>query len=123
MANTFKLSYIIKGIILAAFLAVILSLGFGLLLSFTSIPESDLSNNIIYCVSVFIAAFFIAYRAGNRGMIYGIGTGIAFLLLLLLLNTVLEPDGPSWLKVGEKGIFAVVAGGVGGAIGVLFHRA
>lgn len=122
MANSFKLSSVFKGVLLAAAFAIIFSLIFGLLLSFTSLPESELAANIIYSVSVFLAAIFITAQTGNKGMFYGISIGIGFLLLLLIFTAVFQADSPSWIKAGEKAIFAVVAGGVGGTLGVFLHR-
>ncbi|KJS88880.1 MAG: membrane protein, partial [Desulfosporosinus sp. BICA1-9] len=43
MSKSFHLSLILKGILWAAILALLLSLFFGVLLSYTSLPESELS--------------------------------------------------------------------------------
>lgn len=122
MSKPFQFSLILKGILLAATLALFLSLVFGLLLSFTSIPESDLSSNIIFGVSIVVAAFIIAHQAGTRGLYYGLAVGLGFILLVLLLSGVFWSSSPSWLKMGEKTILALVSGGVGGIVGVLFNR-
>lgn len=122
MSKPFQFSLILKGILLAAILALLLSLVFGLLLSFTSLPESDLSINIIFGVSVFIAAFIMAHQAGTRGLYYGLAVGLGFILLVLILSAIFWSTTPSWLKMGEKAILALVSGGVGGIVGVLFHR-
>lgn len=122
MPKSFQLSLVLKGILLAAVLALLLSLGFGLLLTFTAIPESDLSINIILCVSILVSALMTAYQAGTKGLYYGLSVGLGFILLLLVLSAIFMADTPSWLKIGEKSILALVTGGVGGIIGVLFNR-
>ncbi|AET68850.1 putative membrane protein, TIGR04086 family/integral membrane protein, TIGR04097 family [Desulfosporosinus orientis DSM 765] len=122
MSKSFQFSLIIKGTILATILAMLLSLVFGALLSFTSIPESDLSINIIFGFSVFIAAFITAYQGGTRGLYYGLSVGIGFIILVLIVSGILWSDTPSWLKLAEKTIIALLAGGTGGIIGVLFPQ-
>lgn len=122
MSKSFYPSLVLKGIIMATILALILSLVFGFMLSFTALPESALSLNIIFMVSVFIPALIIAHHAGTKGLYHGLGIGLGFVILLLILTAVFIPDHPSWLKLGEKTILALLAGGVGGIIGVLFRR-
>ena len=122
MFKSFQFSLILKGILLAAILAMLLSLVFGLLLSFTSFPESDLSINLIFGASILVAAFITAHQAGTKGLYYGMAVGLGFIVLVLILSAVFWSDTPSWLRMGEKTILALVSGGVGGIIGVLFHR-
>ncbi|HWQ43856.1 MAG TPA: TIGR04086 family membrane protein [Desulfosporosinus sp.] len=122
MLKSFQFSLILKGILFAAILAMLLSLGFGLLLSFTSFPESNLSINIIFGTSILVAAFITAHQAGTKGLYYGLVVGLGFMVLELILSAIFWSDTPSWLRMGEKTILALVAGGVGGIIGVLFHR-
>ncbi|ODA40567.1 TIGR04086 family membrane protein [Desulfosporosinus sp. BG] len=122
MLKSFQFSLILKGILMATVLALSLSLIFGLLLSYTSLPESDLSINIIFGASIFIAAFITAHQAGTRGLYYGLAVGLGFIFLVLVLSAIFWSETPSWLKMGEKSILALVSGGVGGIIGVLFPK-
>ncbi|MHB1404984.1 MAG: TIGR04086 family membrane protein [Desulfitobacteriaceae bacterium] len=121
MSKSFNFSLVFKGIMIAAILALVLSAGFGILLSFTSLPESDLATTVIFSVSIFIAAALTSYQAGTKGLFYGLATGLGFVILLILVSFILA-DGTSWIKVGEKSVFAFLSGGVGGVIGVLFKR-
>jgi putative membrane protein (TIGR04086 family) len=122
MSKSFQFSLLLKGILLASILAMLMSLVFGALLSFTSLPESELSINIIFGTSIFIASFITAYQAGTRGLYYGLAVGLGFILLVLILSSIFWSDTPSWLKMGEKTILALVSGGIGGIIGVLFPQ-
>lgn len=122
MSKSFHLSLILKGILLATILALLLSLVFGVLLSFTSIPESELSITLIFGASIFVAAFVTAHQAGTRGLYYGLSVGLGFIFLGLILFTILWSGTPSWLKLAEKSIIALAAGGLGGIAGVLFPR-
>jgi putative membrane protein (TIGR04086 family) len=107
---------------LATILALLLSLVFGILLSYTSLPESELSINIIIGASIFVAAFITAHQAGTRGLYYGLSVGLGFILVGLILSTILWSGTPSWLAMAEKAIIALVSGGIGGIVGVLFPQ-
>ena len=122
MTKSFQFSLILKGILLATILATLISLIFGVLLSYTSLPESELSINIIFGASVFIASFITAHKASTKGLYYGLAVGLGFILLVLILSAIFWSETPSWLIMGEKTILALVSGGVGGIIGVLFPR-
>ena len=123
MANTFKISFVFKGVLLAVIFAFVSSLILGLILSFTSLPESDLVVDIVYSLSIFLAAAYSTFKAGNKGLVYGIFIGLGFVFLLLILSAILQPESPLWINIGEKTIYSVIAGGVGGILGVIFHRA
>lgn len=122
MSKSFQIGLLLKGIIFAAILAFILALGFGLLLSISSLPESNLAINIIVVISIFISAFFVANQAGTKGLFYGLFIGLGFILLLLLVSAIFWDTPPVLLKIGEKLIYALVSGGAGGIIGVLVRR-
>jgi len=122
MLKSFQFSLILKGTLIAAILALFLSLVFGILLSYTSLPESELSINIIFGASIFVAAFIAAHQAGTSGLYYGLAIGLGFILLVLILSAIFWSETPSWLKMGEKTILALVSGGIGGIIGVLFPK-
>lgn len=122
MSKSFQFSLAFKGIIISAVLALLLALVYGLLLSLTSLPESTLAITVIVLVSIFVSAFLVAYQAGTKGLYYGLSVGIGFLLFLLLASAIFIDTPPSWLKIGEKSILSLVAGGCGGILGVLLHR-
>ncbi|MDI6879963.1 MAG: TIGR04086 family membrane protein [Desulfitobacteriaceae bacterium] len=122
MSKSFQFSLAFKGIIVAAVLALFLALAYGLLLSLTSLPESSLAITVIVLVSIFVSAFLVAYQAGVKGLYYGLFVSFGFIFLLLLISAVFIDTPPSWLKVGERSIFSLVAGGCGGILGVLVRR-
>jgi len=122
MSKSFQFGLILKGVLLASVLAILMSLVFGVLLTFTSLPESNLSINIIFGSSIFVGAFITAYQAGTKGLYYGLSVGLGFILLVLILSSIFWSDAPSWLKMGEKTILALVSGGIGGIIGVLLPQ-
>jgi putative membrane protein (TIGR04086 family) len=122
MANSFQISLVLKGILIAAILALILSLGYGLLLSISNIPESDPVFVLIFCLSIFTAALIITNKAGSKGLLYGLFIALGLIILLLILSGIFFSEHISIIKIGEKLIFAFVAGSLGGIFGVLFRR-
>lgn len=122
MLKSLKFGLILKGILAAAILAMFLSLILGVLTTYTSLPESEMSNNIIICASIFISAFITAYKAGTKGMYHGLSVGLGFLLLIVVLSAVFWPHTPSLVTIGEKAVFALVSGGIGGIIGMLIPQ-
>ena len=122
MSNSFQFNLVFKGILVATALALILSLVYGLLLSLSGIPESDLAVNLLFSLSVFIAASIIANKAGTKGLIYGLAIGLGFIVLLLLMSAIFFSETVSILRIGEKSIVALTAGGIGGILGVIFRR-
>jgi putative membrane protein (TIGR04086 family) len=122
MPKSFHFSLVIKGILIAAAAALILSLIYSLLLSFTALPESNLTLNIIFGLSVFLGAALTAYQAGTRGLYYGLATGIGFSIFLILIFSILVSGSPSWIVFGEKAIISIVSGGIGGILGIVVKR-
>lgn len=119
MSKSFQLSLVIKGIFLAAAIAVFLAIILSILLTFTPLEESTLAYNIVIGLSVLIASFLTAYKAGMKGIYYGLGISIGFMVLLLILFTIFSPTSPLLLKIGEKAIISLVAGCIGGILGVM----
>lgn len=122
MPKSFQFSLVFKGILIATGIALLLSFLFSLLLTFTSLPESNLALNIIFGVSVFLGAGLTSYRAGAKGLYYGLATGIGFILFLLLISAILASGPPTWILIGEKAIVSIIGGGLGGILGVVVKR-
>lgn len=122
MPKSFKLSLVVKGILISALFALVLSLLFSLILTFTRIPESTLSLQIIYGISVFSGAALTSYQAGAKGLYYGLTVGVGFILFLLLVSAILISGSPAWLGIGEKTIISLVCSAVGGIIGAVLKR-
>lgn len=109
---------ILKGIIYAAVTALILSGIIGILTNLTTIPESELINNVIFVVSVFFGGLTAARIAGVKGLYYGIAVGVGFILLILIVSAIMQSDPFDWLGIAAKAFYAIVAGGIGGVVGV-----
>lgn len=122
MPKSFKFSLVLKGILISALFALILSLLFSLILTFTRIPESELSLQVIYGISVFIGAALTSYQAGTKGLYYGLAVGVGYILFLLLVSAILVSNSPAWLDIGEKTIISLASSAIGGIIGAILKR-
>lgn len=121
MSNSFHIRFILKGILYALLFAFFLSAIFGMILSFTSIPETNLASNIIIIVSVFLAAFLNIKKAGTKGLYYGLAIGIGFVVSSLLIASIFRNTFPSMLEIGERTLLSLVSGAAG-SVGVILNR-
>ncbi|MDR3289192.1 MAG: TIGR04086 family membrane protein [Peptococcaceae bacterium] len=121
MSKSFRWGYILSGVMLALLCSLVLSALYGLLLSFTSLPESRLLMNIILAFSVFLAGWFGANRAGSKGLYHGLAIGAAFAATIFLLIAIFRAAPPSWLEIFERSLISLASGSLGGICGVLLH--
>ncbi|MEA4902812.1 TIGR04086 family membrane protein [Desulfitobacterium sp.] len=122
MPKSFKFSLVLKGILISALFALVLSLLFSLILAFTKIPESGLSFHFIFGISVFFGAALTSYQEGSKGLYYGLAVGLGFVIFLLLISAILASSSPVWLGLAEKSIISLICGAVGGIIGAILKR-
>ena len=122
MSKSFNITSVIKGVLIA----VILSLGFNLMLSlvyyFTSLQESLIHSLIITALSVLTASFYVAYLSGSKGLFYGLTIGIGTFLMNLLIFNMFFVGDPTWKVVLLKMAFNVFPGAIGGSMGVILKR-
>lgn len=122
MPKSFKFSLVLKGILISALFALVLSLLFSLILAFTKISESELSFHFIFGISVFFGAALTSYQEGSKGLYYGLAVGLGFVIFLLLISAILASSSPAWLGLAEKSIISLICGAVGGIIGAILKR-
>ncbi len=109
---------ILRGIMYAVITALVLSGIIGILTTLTSMPESELINNGIFVVSIFFGGITAARISGSRGLYYGVSVALGVVLIILLVSAIMLPSPFSWLGIAEKTFYALVAGGIGGIVGV-----
>ncbi|RKO67198.1 TIGR04086 family membrane protein [Desulfofundulus salinus] len=89
---------------------------------FTSLSESSLPWFAagLFFFSVLVGAWSAASRAGNRGLLHGLGVAVLFFLVSWLLATTVLPSQVMPVSLFQKLILALVAGALGGILGVGF---
>jgi putative membrane protein (TIGR04086 family) len=59
--------------------------------------------------------------AGTKGLYYGAAVGMGMILVILLFLAIMEPR-IDWLVIAERALHALVAGGIGGIVGVALKQ-
>lgn len=107
------------GVLVAVATALVLSLLLGLALYLTPLPEAYLESYAlaILAVGVFGGGFFAARSARSYGLIHGLSVA-AVVIALMVLVTWLGPFEFSPTLLTKSGLTALVAGILGGIVGV-----
>lgn len=122
MPNSFRISLVTQGILIAAITSLILTLILSIIYYFSSVQESTLHSLICIAISVFSASVLVSYQAGSKGLIYGLSIGIGFFILSIIVYYIFYSGNPSWLFVLAKALVSLVAGALGGTIGAVLKR-
>jgi len=109
---------ILRGILYAILAALILSGIVGILTVLTGLPESELVNTGVFVASIFFGGLTAARIASTKGLYYGISVSIGVMLIIMLASAVMLPDPFSWAGIAQKLVYALLAGGIGGVVGV-----
>ncbi len=110
----------LKGIVMAYAVTCIIFITYGIVLTYTDITEEKLPLIALCCtvISAGIAGFDWARCAKARGILWGILAGLAYGLILFVLDGI---AGSGFSVVGSKGLMILLAaagGGVGGILGI-----
>ena len=110
----------LKGIVMAYAVTCIIFITYGIVLTYTDRTEEKLPLIALCCtvISAGIAGFDWARCAKARGILWGILAGLAYGLILFVLDGI---AGSGFSVVGSKGLMILLAaagGGVGGILGI-----
>jgi len=122
MSKSIEFSQTVKGIVTALILSLILTLLLSLVYFFTSFQENIIHSLFVSGLSVLIASFYISYQSGSRGLINGLLIGAGFFIISVIIFYIFYIDNPSWLILLEKLSVSLIAGIIGGIVGVIVRR-
>ncbi|MCI9353977.1 MAG: TIGR04086 family membrane protein [Firmicutes bacterium] len=110
----------LKGIVMAYAVTCIIFITYGIVLTYTDVTEEKLPLIALCCtvISAGIAGFDWARCAKARGILWGILAGLAYGVILFVLDGI---AGSGFSVVGSKGLMILLAaagGGVGGILGI-----
>ncbi|MBC7347502.1 MAG: TIGR04086 family membrane protein [Clostridia bacterium] len=110
------------GFLVSVAVVFFLGLILGLVLYCTPLPEHYLGSYVlaILTVGVFLGAFAAAQAAQTRGLFHGLLVALVFLLLVLGC-TLFAPSTFSLAVFGRYALAVVVAGVLGGIVGVCWR--
>lgn len=110
----------LKGIVMAYAVTCIIFITYGIVLTYTDVTEEKLPLIALCCtvISAGIAGFDWARCAKARGILWGVLAGLAYGVILFVLDGI---AGSGFSVVGSKGLMILLAaagGGVGGILGI-----
>lgn len=119
-ANTGVWLCLIRGLAVAFAITCIIFIGFGILLTYTSLSEDTLP--VVSLVSTALSAAAAGYDWAacmkKRGLFWGVLAGAAYGVLLYLVTGLADSGLRMELSVLMTLIVALAAGGIGGILGV-----
>ncbi|MDX9872570.1 MAG: TIGR04086 family membrane protein [Clostridia bacterium] len=116
----FKLSAVIKGLIIALVLTLILCILVSLVFQFTPLSESLLDNfsAFIFFISMLAGSLLTAYAAGGKGLQHGLAVSGLYLLVILAMGLIWDPLSFTLLHIAKRAGLALLSGVLGGFIGI-----
>ncbi|MHB1126425.1 MAG: TIGR04086 family membrane protein [Bacillota bacterium] len=121
---TIRVHAVVKGTIYALLVSLVFTLLTGLILYFTSLPESSIPSisMIILAVSIFAGGASAGKSAGARGLWQGGLVGLVFFILTILFAFISIPGQLGAGSLLIKGIVCLISGGLGGVLGVSLRK-
>ena len=115
-----NLSAMVKGSFVALCVTLLLSMLTGLLLNFTSLPETNLPGLALGIITLgTVGGGWTSSRlAKQKGLVHGIGAGVIFLLVAMVLSAAALPTSFTLAGVVMKTLFCLVGSALGGVLGV-----
>ncbi|GAB6181017.1 hypothetical protein JCM14036_23360 [Desulfotomaculum defluvii] len=115
-------SSIIRGTLVALSFSLVFSLLAGIIYYFTNVSEKSMSWVAIFIliISVFLGGGYAARRARNKGLFNGLGVGVITFIAIWILVGLFLPGNVLFIGALGKLILLLIAGGLGGMLGVGF---
>jgi len=113
-------SSVLRGLAWALIISVLLSLLISLILHFTSISEAFLPSfaTLIFFLSILLGSTICARHAGHKGLFHGLWVALIYFLISLILSVFFSAGPFSWAVFAKKIAYTILAGVLGGIIGI-----
>lgn len=110
----------VKAILSACIFALLIFIIMALLITYTNISESiiPMVALIVMIISSLISGMVTGSKMKKKGLVNGALVGLCYMILIIFMSWVLIQDFTIGKTVLIKSIIGIVAGGVGGMIGV-----
>ena len=115
---------LLKGILIGYCITCVIFLVYTMLITHTSMSEKYLSVVAAgtTIISVIVAGFDAARGARGRGWLWGIGAGLIYALILLLIMTIVQKGFYYDSRTVMLMVLALEGGGLGGVLGINMRR-
>lgn len=111
---------IIKGSLLSIILTTICLIIFSIILAYTNIPESTMVPviTIITAISILIGSIISVSRIEKKGILNGAFVGLIYILIIYVISSIVKGNFGININSVILIVSAIVAGMLGGIIGV-----
>lgn len=112
----------IRETILSIVFTIILIFAISLSIAFTSVEEKFIIPLVIGAVSIslLICAYRVAKNKKEKGILYGIGLGITYMIILYICSAFISVDFSLSLNSLIMICTGIIGGAIGGILGVNF---
>lgn len=115
---------ILKGVLTSYILSVILLAIFAVIITYTNFPESSIPTVVltISILSILYAGKIAAKKAKSKGWLVGSVSGLMYMFILYLISLIFSQRAVFDAHVAFIFLIGLVAGAVGGIIGINFKK-
>ncbi|MBA1336771.1 MAG: hypothetical protein HPY66_3207 [Firmicutes bacterium] len=122
--NRLRVSIMLKSVMVGYIFSLASFLILALLVTFTSLSENVVPTitQVVVIIGIAITGAYSAMKSGSKGWLYGIISGILYIIVLIAISWI-AIDGFAFDKyVLAKLALGIVAGAIGGMIGINLVR-
>lgn len=115
-----RATYFLKALGYSYLITIVLVLIYNLVLTYTSASVSTmpLMTSIIVTLGIACAGFYIGYKNGSDGFLYGILAGALYVLFMIIMYFLANENFKFEMNMLYKMLLNTLTGGIGGIIGV-----
>ncbi|MCT4509880.1 MAG: TIGR04086 family membrane protein [Tepidibacter sp.] len=115
-----RATYFLKALGYSYLITIVLVLIYNLVLTYTSVSVSTmpLMTSIIVTLGIACAGFYIGYKNGSDGFLYGILAGALYVLFMIIMYFLANENFKFEMNMLYKMLLNTLTGGIGGIIGV-----
>jgi len=113
-----------KGVLVAYAITAIAFLAYAMLVTYTNMSEQNESVIIavITLLSVLVAGFDAAKGADQRGWLWGMGAGFAYIVVMVIIMTAVLPNFSVDSRTFTSILIGIAGGGLGGMLGINLRK-
>jgi len=118
--NSNSLKHLGIGVCMAFAITCMAFLAYAMLITYTNMSERSLPMvvAITTLLSVMVAGFDAAKGATSRGLLWGMGAGLIYVLIMAIIMIIMLPDFSVDSRTFTVILIGIAGGGLGGILGI-----
>ncbi|SHH14194.1 TIGR04086 family membrane protein [Tepidibacter thalassicus] len=111
---------LLKSLGYSYFITIFLILIYNLFLTYTPLKSSSISfvTSSIITIGAACAGFYMAYKNSSKGFLYGMLSGALYIFFIIIIYFLIQDNFKFEGNMIYKILLDIIAGGIGGIIGV-----